>query len=366
MNASFALLGLVLLAAPCAAEVRYSVTDLGILGNPDLPSFRRFGLNDSGQSAGYGIPNGYTAQHAMLFEADGMSHDLGTLGGNSSIAYDVNDSGQVTGHANMTGDTAAHAFVYDGTMHDLGTLGGVSSWGRSINENGYVTGASYLEQFNNYHALFYDGAMHDLGTFGGPNSEGYDINSSGHVTGFAEYFEASDSHAFFYDGQLHDIGTLNGYQWSLGQGINDHDHIVGYAYDFNVMRAFFYDGTMHDLGGGASAAMSINNRGQIVGTAQFGEEGQASEAALWQNGQLLALTSLIDPELGWTLFNGWHINEVGQITCYAYSAALGEDHAVLLTPVPEPSGLILAFAACSLIVVWLLSRRAVRLGTRCG
>ena len=51
--------------------------------------------------------------------------DLGTLGGSISYAYGINDSGQVAGWSYLAGNSAWHAFLYDGTvMKDLGTLGG--------------------------------------------------------------------------------------------------------------------------------------------------------------------------------------------------------------------------------------------------
>src|SRR6266516_3426519 len=57
--------------------------------------------------------------------------DLGTLGGNTSVAAALNDAGQVAGESRpapgacTVAGLCVHAFFWDGTtMRDLGTLGG--------------------------------------------------------------------------------------------------------------------------------------------------------------------------------------------------------------------------------------------------
>ena len=68
--------------------------------------------------------------------------DLGTLGGNFSVAKGLNDAGQVAG-ASTTASGDQHAFLWDGTtMRDLGTLGGNSSGAWAVNDVGQVAGSS--------------------------------------------------------------------------------------------------------------------------------------------------------------------------------------------------------------------------------
>jgi probable HAF family extracellular repeat protein len=85
---------------------------------------------------------GDTEQHAFLWADDGDPNtddmkDLGTLGGDSSIAYDVNDTDTVVGASFTTvGTHEEHSFHYssDQGMTDLGTLPGrTSSVARGIN-----------------------------------------------------------------------------------------------------------------------------------------------------------------------------------------------------------------------------------------
>lgn len=68
--------------------------------------------------------------------------DIGTLGGNISLAWAINNNGQITGYSEtISGDT--HAFLYeDGVMKDLGTMGGAESRAYGISETGQVVGWS--------------------------------------------------------------------------------------------------------------------------------------------------------------------------------------------------------------------------------
>lgn len=73
--------------------------------------------------------------------------DLGTLGGDSSLAEAINASGQVVGESTRLGGTTNHAFVYrDGTMVDLNSyISANSGWtlietARTINDSGQIVG----------------------------------------------------------------------------------------------------------------------------------------------------------------------------------------------------------------------------------
>ncbi len=55
---------------------------------------------------------------------------------------------------------------------------------------------------------------------------------------------------------------------------------------------------------------------------------------------MVDLNSLIDPSSGWSLFDAYGINDSGQITGEGFIS--GHQHAFLLTPIPEPSSIMLA------------------------
>ena len=157
-----------------------------------------FGINNSGQVAGYsGTASGFN--HAFISGANGGAlRDLGTLGGRFSFGLALNNYGQVTGRAE-TSAGQTHAFlsgVNGGPLQDLGTLGGFSSAGNAINDLGWVVGTSYLSDNASQRAFLYTAAtgMIDLNTLL-PISSGWILQEA---RGINE------------NGQIVGVGTING------------------------------------------------------------------------------------------------------------------------------------------------------------
>lgn len=101
------------------------------------------GMDSLGRVAGVGsLPSGL--QHAFLSEPGGLAlRDLGTLGGEESVAYAMNDQGQVVG-GSVSVTAGTHAFLYSDSsgMRDLDTLGGVTSVALGVDALGRVVGSS--------------------------------------------------------------------------------------------------------------------------------------------------------------------------------------------------------------------------------
>ena len=78
--------------------------------------------------------------------------------------------------------------------------------------------------------------------------------------------------------------------------------------------------------------------------------GDAEYHAFLFNGTTMTdLNTLINPISGWTLVEAQDINDIGQIVGYGFNSG-GQEHAFLLTPVPEPStGFLLCIGVVSLL-----------------
>jgi probable HAF family extracellular repeat protein len=195
----------------------------------------------------------------------------------------------------------------------------------------------------------------DLGTFGGPTSyfsNGFDgiLNHHGIAAGWADTstpdpdptfcfnFDCFVSHAFQWrNGTLTDLGSLGPGWSSAAVWVNDTGQIVGLSENgmidpligFPEFRAVLWkNGGITDLGtlegGYESIANAVNNRGQVVGFSTntipdpfsffpfFGAT--QSRAFLWQKGAMLDLGTLGGPDA-----TAISINDHSQIAGQSYT-----------------------------------------------
>jgi probable HAF family extracellular repeat protein len=315
-----------------AGTVRVSIGELnlplGTLGGKNS-SINWNGINDRGDSVGMSEtsvldPNGEDlcgfGTHLTclpFFWANGHMYALPAVGGNNGQASAVNDSGQVAGYAeNGTADstcpTGTENFMVDlpvmwtkGKAQPLPTIGsdpdgvafGINNQGQAVGYSGTCTTA-------NYPVLWENGVANPLPNFGNPGAIAF---------------------------------AINGHNQIVGQAVNS---------DGAVLAALWQNNVVTSLGGllpgdVSTFATSINNRGQVVGSA-FNSTSSWSHGLLWQNGVMTDLNTVFPASSNLYVISASNINESGQIAGMAVEMAgpyAGNIvHAFLATPVEENMG----------------------------
>lgn len=232
-------------------------------------------INDRGDVAGQCQPNGNV--RACIWRNDGSVRTFRGPEGyrEAVVAADMNNARQVVGFA--AGPNGSYRpFLFDnGVTKDLGTLGGTRSYGTGINKTGQVSGYSTTAN-GSYHAFIHDGTqLKDLGTLV-DDSYAEDLNDNGVAVGWADV-SGSEHHAvMFKDGQVIDLIPSGGQ--SRAWAINNHDVVVGeWGSSGSGVAIIYRQGRMTDLnteldpvsgqGWKLQSAVDINDRGQIVALA---------------------------------------------------------------------------------------------------
>jgi probable HAF family extracellular repeat protein len=324
----------------------YTVTDIGAF---HLTS-DGYSVNESGTVAGQAdvLRSVLRSVHAVSFDGTEL-HDLGVLRGGSdgvSYGYGINSAGMVVGTSSPDGSFNVHAFVFDpttGKMTDLGTLGGNESVAYGINDSNLIVGESVTAEGLNSHPFVYDlstGVMTDLDTFGGLTGYATAINSAGFIAGAASV-AGHQNHAFLYDpslGEKIDIAYQG--RVSAASGLNNLEapQVVGhYSVPTGGTRAFLYDSaskSAQDLGSlpgdFESFASGINDSGIVVGSSILQS---GTERPFIYDGVSMRDLNEVAGGLGWTFRTANAINNAGQIVGTGRNP-LGENHGYLLTPTP--------------------------------
>jgi hypothetical protein len=118
----------------------------------------------------------------------------------------------------------------------------------------------------------------------------------------------------------------------VAHAVNNHDEAVGTADGWAGKTVFLYrNRRMSDLGIQRGRAFAINDKRQIVGTQQVGEDRHPhSLGFLWEHGALYDLNRCLPKGSPYHIQQAFRINNAGQIL----AAGVLEDqlHALLLTP----------------------------------
>jgi probable HAF family extracellular repeat protein len=232
-------------------------------------------------------PGRLAAQGQKPLPAQYTIQDVGTLGGNSSVAYDVNNAGRVSGGAAVAGGSL-HAFKWDqGPVKDLGTLGGLNATaaGRAGRDELAIVSETaaidpLAQDFCGFHtssvcvaAVWRNGGMSPLPGLGGVNSAALTSNTQGVAIGLAE--DGVHDGSCMAPQKTHFQATI----WENGQ--------------IRVLPPL--------PGDEVGMALRVNDRGEVVGTTGlcsntiFGGLGLGPHAVLWDHGMPINLGNLGDP-----------------------------------------------------------------------
>ena len=253
------------------------------------------------------------------------------------------------------------AYIWDpgtSSMTELPTVGGTSATsaddgtGFGINEANTIAGHARNAD-GQLEAFSWNGSnTSGLGQLGGSQTRAWDINESGQIPGWGSDSTGTIVAFRWSSGVGYEfVGELQSGDATFGIGINDDGDIVGSATASSRSRAWLWDGTsIVDLGeapGFAGAgANHLNNLDQVVGLSyQFDGDGNRIEntATLWDGGQAFNLNDHLVDGGDWYLQNAYNINDAGQIV--GWGTLSGATRGFVLTPIPEPSTLVLLSGA---------------------
>lgn len=349
--------------APCQGTPLYHLTDLGVLPGDTVSA--GLALNASGQVTGYGyyLKTTTTPIYSAFLYSGGV---IQSIGSSSSGAYitgnSINDSGQIVGESN------SGAFLYSGgTLQNMNSLPGIAGSGwtlnsaAGINNGGQIVGTAINSAGTAQAFLYSAETLLELPVL--PNqtsSVAVAVNASGQVAGNWGDSRFGPMQAFSYNnGSTLDLGNLPGQTTTLAYAINDMGQIVGESGPY----PFLYSAAgMQNLGlfpnSMYSRALGINDSGEMVGDSNLG-------ALLFLNGAEYNLTNLLDASgTGWFLTSATAVNNNGVILAIGTDPATDSSHAVLLTPVPEPTTCLLAAVGAAGVGCWRFRRRRAALGRR--
>jgi probable HAF family extracellular repeat protein len=374
-------------AAQKSQQPKYYVFNLGA---PLGGASEAVGINNLGWISGGANLTGNNVVNAELWI--GTPLDLGTLGGpNSNVSWPNHSTkGEIVGiaeteqanpygepwscfaffpSATPTGDVCLGFAWQDGVMTALPPLaGGYDSYAAGVNNSGQVVGwaedgildptcnnAPPASQFLQFEAVIWGPKLDEITQLppypGDPDSAATAINDRGWVIGISGLCSnavggASAEHALLWeDGKPIDLGNIGGRAWNTPVSLNNHGQIVGFANtsgDRNAglkPNAFLWTQSAGMLplplleGDKTSAAYDINEEGQIVGVSNGPLDGPVGQRAfLYENGMMMDLNGLIQPDSSLYLLLAQGINDGGEIVGTAIDTSTSAVFAFLAVP----------------------------------
>lgn len=247
---------------------------------------------------------------------DGRQVDLGTLGGEHSVAHGLNDHGVVVG-ASSTATGAGHAFRWspETGMVDLGTAGGRNSIALAVSNQGHVVGFSERPD-GSVRAIAWtrDGAVIDVGAAFGDDALSWatgvvDSVRWGPVVVGVVWRPAGvpqPSGGFMWiDANRDGVARQDEITWlgDLGEGpssviaVNATLQVIGHAALDGQLRGFVWSHASGEMvaleapAGSRTQLSGINRHGRVVGTLER-EDGMMA-GVIWESGRLVEPRELL-------------------------------------------------------------------------
>ncbi len=334
--------GVVVSGRPASAAAAYSasvVSHLATVANA-------YGGNAARTSIAGATFNG-SGVRAVVY-SPGNVRDLGAFPGFAhSHGRDVNGAGQAVGFlsSQLHGfNISDRAFVHTGgTLTQLPMLSGVGhTHAYGINDAGTVVGISAYKPFS---YTIGSNALTQLPTppTGDGSGGARGINTAGDIVGWAGVATMRRP-ALWKNGTGSLLALPAGAASGEAMIVTDDDIILGQASYAGSTRATRYDANgaatdLGTLGGSYSEPTDASAAGQIVGWSYLAGPTFQQAAFLYENGQMLDLNALLPDGSGWVLQRAYTIDDAGEIV--GVGTFDGTRSGFRLTPVPEPTGVVL-------------------------
>ena len=316
-----------LVSIPSGAQTTYSIRRL----HPAHTSFTdtRGGINRRGQVAGSFVRDG--SSYAYIWD-HGSFRVLG-----KGVANGINSLGQVVGVSSVTN----HATLWKhGHALDLGTLGGDRSVALGMNRHGVVVGYDQQTSSGNTHAFQWESrtGMLRVPDFGGLHNQATGINSLGKVVGWSDDPSPSTTRrtVIWEHGTLTQFFVPDTYQPTPNK-INNRDQVLvqsmnpeaNRAIEVQIGTAGFSVNLLPNFT--SNLATDINNPGTVVGY-DLDAQGSARPFVCLSFRQVFDLNTLIPvaAQKRWVLQVAQGINDRGQIV--GFGTFDGIPSGFLLTP----------------------------------
>jgi probable HAF family extracellular repeat protein len=306
-----------------------SLTDLGTLGGNYSIAYA---VSANGSVVVGGARNTSNENRAFRWTSAGMV-DLGTLGGNYSAAYAVSANGSVVvGYANNASNQGRAFRWTSAGMVDLGTLlGGNYSQARAVSADGSVVVGDANNASNQGRAFRWTSAgMVDLGTFGGNYSQAIAVSADGSVVVGDARNTSNENRAFRWTSAgMVDLGTFGG-NFSSAHAVSANGSVVvGYANNAsNQGRAFRWTSAgmvdLGTLGGNDSYARAVSADGSVVVGHAYNASNQG-RAFRWTSAE--GMTDL--GTLGGNYSNAYAVSANGAVVVGESDLANGQTRAFL-------------------------------------